>query len=227
MATKTRNYGRGILRFTSLQPCRRPGQTASANDTLKQEGALLNSRVQNGGEMHVQRNGGVGNVPTPPAQKGGKPVRLLAKYNYKANPAKPGGFDELALTQGEKLVFVRPHPLNPFWWEAKNENGEGGFVPASYMMVLEDKITSLPWLEDAEKEDTGIENEQAKGNPGAKPALRPYVSAYGSSKSDSSQENQYYCEICDKKLNGPIPYEVHLNSKAHKEEVAVREEFNT
>ena len=58
-----------------------------------------------------------------------------------------------------------------------------------------------------------------------------FSAAYGSrksssSKSNSSQENQYYCEICDKKLNGPIPYEVHLKSKAHKEELEVREEFN-
>ena len=73
--------------------------------------------------------------PTPPAQKGGKPVRLLAKYKYTANPAKPGGFDELTITQGEKLVFSRPHPSNPFWWEAKSENGDIGFVPATYMMV--------------------------------------------------------------------------------------------
>ena len=58
MTTKTRTYGRGILRFTSLQPCRRPGQTASANAALKKDGAVNNSRVQNGGEMHVHKNGG-------------------------------------------------------------------------------------------------------------------------------------------------------------------------
>lgn len=182
--------------------------------------------------MHVHKNGGgVETFPTPPAQKGGKPVRLLAKYKYTANPAKPGGFDELTIMQGEKLVFSRPHPSNPFWWEAKSENGDIGFVPATYMMVLEDKITSLPWLEDAKKKKTEIDDKQAESNPGAKPAFKPYVSAYGSrksssSKSNSSQENQYYCEICDKKLNGPIPYEVHLKSKAHKEELEVREEFN-
>ena len=75
-------------------------------------------------------------IPTlPPGQKGDKPVRLLAKYNYKGNPSKPGGFDELTVTQGEKLELCRPHPSNPHWWEARNENGEAGFVPASYMMV--------------------------------------------------------------------------------------------
>ena len=72
-----------------------------------------------------------------PVENGGKPVRLLAKYNYKCNPSKPGGFDELTITQGEKLELSRAHPSNPHWWEAKNENGEVGFVPASYMMVSE------------------------------------------------------------------------------------------
>lgn len=75
------------------------------------------------------------NVPTLPPQNGDKPVRLLAKYNYKGNPSKPGGFDELTITQGEKLELCKAHPSNPHWWEAKNENGEVGFVPASYMMV--------------------------------------------------------------------------------------------
>ena len=58
MTTKTRTYGRGILRFTSLKPCRRPGQTAYANAALKKDGTVNNSRVQNGGEMHVHKNGG-------------------------------------------------------------------------------------------------------------------------------------------------------------------------
>ena len=34
---------------------------------------------------------------------------------------------------------------------------------------------------------------------------------------------QYYCEVCEKQLNGPKPYQAHMNSKAHKEEVALLE----
>ena len=74
-------------------------------------------------------------APTVPAQKGDKPVRLLAKYNYQCNRDRPGGFDELTVMQGEKLEFSRAHPTNPHWWEARNDNGDVGFVPASYMMV--------------------------------------------------------------------------------------------
>ena len=75
------------------------------------------------------------NIPTLPPQNGDKPVRLLAKYSYKCNPSKPGGFDELTVTQGEKLELCRAHPSNPHWWEARNEHGAIGFVPATYMMV--------------------------------------------------------------------------------------------
>ena len=53
-----------------------------------------------------------------------------------------------------------------------------------------------------------------------------FVLAYGNNTNKSSASQNFYCEVCDKKLNGPIPYDVHLNSKAHKEEVAIREEFN-
>ena len=41
----------------------------------------------------------------------------------------------MTVTQGEKLELCRAHPSNPHWWEAKNENGDVGFVPATYMMV--------------------------------------------------------------------------------------------
>ena len=74
-------------------------------------------------------------VPAEPVQNGDKPVKLLAKYNYRANPDRPGGFDELTITQGENLEFCRAHPTNPHWWEARNGSGNVGFVPATYMMV--------------------------------------------------------------------------------------------
>ena len=44
------------------------------------------------------------------------------------------------------------------------------------LKVLEDKITSLPWLEDAKTKKTEIDDKQAESNPGAKPAFKPYVS---------------------------------------------------
>ena len=53
MANRAKTCGRGILRFTSLEPCRLPGQTAAPNGVSKSEESMDNSRVQNGGEKHV------------------------------------------------------------------------------------------------------------------------------------------------------------------------------
>ena len=62
--------------------------------------------------------------------------------------------------------------------------------------------------------------------------LQPYMSAYGRDPagggggggSGGGQAQDYYCEVCAKKLNGPVPYQAHLKSKAHKEEVALLNE---
>ncbi len=61
--------------------------------------------------------------------------KVLVKFSYKANPDRPGGFDELTIKQGEKLYFHHPHKSNPHWVLAENMDGESGYVPASYLMV--------------------------------------------------------------------------------------------
>jgi len=64
---------------------------------------------------------------------------LFVKFNYKANPAQPGGFPELNVKQGEKVTLIcRGHTKtnNPHWWEVKNNRGEQGFVPAKYVIEL-------------------------------------------------------------------------------------------
>ena len=58
MANSTRTCGRGILRFTSLEPCRLPGQTAALNGVSKREESMDSSRVQNGDETHVPKTSG-------------------------------------------------------------------------------------------------------------------------------------------------------------------------
>ena len=52
MTTKRRSYGRGILRFTSWEPCRLPGQTHNSNGALKQEETARKHCVEN--VNHVQ-----------------------------------------------------------------------------------------------------------------------------------------------------------------------------
>ena len=59
MATKSRTYGRGILRFNSWETCRRPGQLHNSHGARKcEESAACMPRVENGSQNHAQ-NGGV------------------------------------------------------------------------------------------------------------------------------------------------------------------------
>ena len=178
----------------------------------------------------------------PKVQKGG----MIAKYNYKANPSQPGGFPELSLKQGESLTLIHKGHAptnNLLWWEVRNEAGQQGFVPATYCMVIEEKVSALPWLESqrleterAEKKRleeaakaASVDMERRKnigfGMPtGYKPAIKQYVSSYGSdsqpaARNTAEANKEFYCELCDKNLNGPTPYKMHMNSKAHREEV--------
>jgi len=48
-------------------------------------------------------------------------------------------------------------------------------------------------------------------------AYKPYKSAYD--KDSAPANKQYYCEVCEKQLNGPQPYNAHMKSKAHREEL--------
>ena len=62
----------------------------------------------------------------------------MAKYNYVANPAQPGGFKELSIKQKESLILIRKghtESNNPLWWEVENATGDVGFVPGKYCMV--------------------------------------------------------------------------------------------
>ena len=61
--------------------------------------------------------------------------KVLAKYSYKANPERPGGFEELTIKQGEHIYFHEKNPNNPYWVKAENEQGEIGYVPANYIVV--------------------------------------------------------------------------------------------
>ncbi len=52
---------------------------------------------------------------------------------------------------------------------------------------------------------------------------KKYVPTYGRDeffKAEKDKElKKYYCDICEKQLNGPQPYSAHMNSKSHKETV--------
>ena len=46
---------------------------------------------------------------------------------------------------GQLLELLREHPDNEHWWEVKNEEGQQGFVPSSYVIIKEEQV--LPWLQ--------------------------------------------------------------------------------
>ncbi len=50
-------------------------------------------------------------------------------------------------------------------------------------------------------------------------AFKPYVSAYGANNPVKSEEDKFKCDLCDKKFNGLRPYQAHMASKNHKENV--------
>lgn len=60
--------------------------------------------------------------------------------------------------------------------------------------------------------------------------FKPYKSAYaknGLAETDAEKEDnlkKYYCDVCQKQLNGPQPFIAHMNSKAHKEEVEAQQD---
>lgn len=60
--------------------------------------------------------------------------QLIAKHNYDANPDSPLG-RELTLRRMDQLVKISSHPHHDAWWLARNQKGDEGYIPATYVMV--------------------------------------------------------------------------------------------
>lgn len=178
--------------------------------------------------QHAQQN------KAKPNNKGPRPESpMVAKYSYKANPNSPLE-NELTVTQKDKLKFIEVHEMNEQWWKVQNDAGQEGYIPATYCMEI--KITSLPWLPPPEElPEVGAEPQGTGGVFGLPPkaAYKPYQPSYSHAslgitapKRDepSAAVEDFACHLCDKKLNGPMPYRMHMASKAHKENVEVAQE---
>eukprot|EP00112_Aurelia_sp_Birch-Aquarium-sp1_P017386 Seg402.6 transcript_id=Seg402.6/GoldUCD/mRNA.D3Y31 product="hypothetical protein" protein_id=Seg402.6/GoldUCD/D3Y31 len=207
--------GRGVLKFKSWKPLPRPGE-------LNQHQERETERLPAASGTYVAK------ITQPQTLNKGSRNDLrmvMAKYSYKANPERPGGFDELTIKQTEKLYFHCAHPQNPLWLKAENEEGIIGYVPANYIIELESKPSRLPWLENKrlEREAEREKQEEQSGTSGfgqpqtGELPAKKYISAYDSQA--SAQASDFGCELCGKTFNGPQPYRMHMASKAHKEEV--------
>ncbi|VDI51801.1 Hypothetical predicted protein, partial [Mytilus galloprovincialis] len=143
---------------------------------------------------------------------------LVVKYSYKANADSPLGEPELTVTQKDTAVFISYHQYNNLWSKIRSSDGRVGYVPTSYVMAVEEEVTALPWL----KKPEPVKQEEVQ--------FKPYKSAYaknGPAETDAEKEDnlkKYYCDVCQKQLNGPQPFIAHMNSKAHKEEVEAQQD---
>ncbi|XP_071949612.1 uncharacterized protein [Antedon mediterranea] len=191
--------GRG---FRSEQTSRRPGEEAATSPSVQSS--------QN-------------NARKPTTTESDK-VQYLVKYSYQANAKSPLGLAELTIKQGQKVTFIKKHSENDQWSCVQGDDGQEGYVPSSYVMELESKPSTLPWLQNSK--DMEEKTEDKWGDCGSsKPIFKPYKPTYRENEYDVPKElNPYYCKICDKKLNGISPYNAHMASKAHKEEVKYLEE---
>lgn len=241
-------FGRGIFGLKSFDPLRkpkgrglgrgnvdqnlsgqesRPGQfnqspaarsdhpRPAVSDVSQQKESLQPTDVKSG----VAGNKAKGNN----APKKG--TSLKAGYSYSANPNSPLGY-ELSFSQNENLKFIEVHETNPEWWVCETANGTLGYVPAKYMVSCE--LTSLPWLQGQEEE---VVEEQPSGNNvfgrPEKATFKPYRPSFDHTdlgvKPAQTAASQWRCDVCDKDFNGPKPYQAHMVSKAHKEELAYRQ----
>ena len=46
----------------------------------------------------------------------------------------------LVFLSGQLLELVGEHPSNEHWWEVRNEEGNRGFVPSSYVLIKKDQV---------------------------------------------------------------------------------------
>ena len=64
-------------------------------------------------------------------------TQLLATHRYEKNPDGPVG-NELDLNEGD-TVYLMKNDDNEHWWLAEDGNGQVGYVPAAYLMIIVDE----------------------------------------------------------------------------------------
>lgn len=221
---------RGVFGLESWAPLRAPGQPETLpvnvlnhDDRQKQQlqkqlqqqqllyaaqsTVVPNRTAEQLANSSVENSNATKSLSAPSAKQ-----RLVAKYNYVANVDSPlGKHTEVNLNQFDKMTMVAPHPHQEYWYFVEMDDGRRGYVPANYVMPFEEKVTSLPWLANRVVEPLP---------PVSNMPYKPYKSAYDKDTADTTPANrQYFCEVCQKQLNGPQPYTAHMNSRAHREEV--------
>ena len=71
---------------------------------------------------------------------------MLCAHTFYINHSTGILTDDLSpLISGELVEFIKEHPDEKYeeWWEAKNEDGEIGYVPSTYVIVKREIVRVL------------------------------------------------------------------------------------
>lgn len=138
--------------------------------------------------------------------------KLMVKFSYTANVNSPLDQAELNVSQKDNVEFIDFHADNKLWSCVRDRSGKQGYVPTDYLMIVEDNVNALPWLP------------KSAEIPQEKVEYKPYKSAYQTNMAKETAKQNYICDVCCREFNGPMPYNAHMKSKAHLEEVMLLEE---
>ena len=66
-------------------------------------------------------------------------VSILKKHHYPVRSTDPHTCTCIS-SSGQLVEFIRENPIDEDWWEAKNENGDTGYVPSTYVIVKKEHV---------------------------------------------------------------------------------------
>ena len=97
-------------------------------------------------------------------------MQILATKEYKKNLDSPVG-EELDFKQGDTLVFLKEHEENTHGWTVEDGNGQVGYVPVAYLMIIIDETLQeeenyTTRKEGHEKSTDGMKSGREKGQDG-------------------------------------------------------------
>ena len=65
-------------------------------------------------------------------------MQILSTQEYKTNLDSPVR-EELDFKQWDTLIFLMENEENTHWWLVEDGNGQEGYVPVAYLMVIIDE----------------------------------------------------------------------------------------
>ena len=119
-----------------------PGNILTEDSRKGKETAERSSSEDRGTDIEMEGEHGTEEEETGRQLLDGKGLRpgtqMLATHSYMKNPNGPVG-NELDLMEGDTLVYLMEHDDNESWWLAEDVEGQVGYVPAAYLMIILDE----------------------------------------------------------------------------------------